>query len=255
LPDGVGLENTFREWQQTNLSGMGVECQTCHMKTYTGRAATDSPVREGIHRHTVVGVDYAYAPFQGIDLEAQKADIQDLLENAVSVSVEGIPAEAAPGEALDVVVRVTNDQTGHSIPSGVSFSREMWVSIAVTDSAGASVYRSGYLLANGDLVTVAEDPDLTLFHSKLYDADGERTLLSFVATSIDDSLLLPYMSTRTAHYPVTVPAAASGPLTVEIMLRFRPIAPPILRAIDLPELLPIEIFDMWSASYTVAVTG
>jgi hypothetical protein len=52
-----------------------------------------------------------------------------------------------------------------------------------------------------------------------------------------------------------VPIGAVGPLTVEMALNFRPMDPRVIRAIELDELLPIEIFEMWSDERTVAVTS
>jgi len=253
LSDGMGLENTFREWQQTILSGMGVECQRCHMPAFQGMAATQSVVAKTLHSHRMVGVDYAYDSFRGIDLQQQKDDIRALLQGAVTVETDVPPASVPAGGTLPLVIRIVNDRTGHSIPSGVSFAREMWMEIVVRDTGapGDPIYHSGRLAANGDLV---EDADLTFFGAKLYDAANQPTLFSWRAASIDESLLLPYARTRTAGYDVPVGTEAVGPLAVEATLHFRPIAPPLIRALGLPELLPIEVFDMWSASWTVAVT-
>lgn len=253
LSNGTRLENTFIEWEASVLAGMGVHCQACHMPTYTGQAAKDGPVRGNLHRHRWVGPDYAYTEFRQIDLEAQKNDIRELLENSVRVDVEEMPATVAAGASLDFGIRVTNDRTGHSIPSGVSFAREMWLAITVRDANGAIVYESGRLAANGDLPSASEDPDLTGFFARMYDAGGAPTPFAWLADTIDESGMLRYLESRRADYRVAVPDATPGPLTVELALRFRSLPPAVVRTLDLEEILPIEVFDMWTTSVLVDV--
>jgi hypothetical protein len=254
LADGTNLENTFIEWEASSLSGLGFECQTCHMPTYTGQAAVTGPVRQGLHSHKFVGVDYAYEAFRGIDLQAQKDDIRLLLENSVSVTASGIPGAVTAGSQFTLDVTVLNDKTGHAIPSGVSFAREMWIEVLVTDSGGGTVYRSGWLQANDDLVTAAQDPDLNTFSAQMYDADGQPTGFAWEAASIDESGLLQYLDSRTASYVIAVPPGTAGPLTVDVALRFRSLAPAGPRSLGLDRILPIEVFDMWRETHQVGVS-
>lgn len=254
LENGVGLENTYREWEESVLSGQGIDCQDCHMPAYEGKAATASEETKTLHRHAMVGVDYAYEPFRGIDLDQQKEDIRTLLRNAVRVELDAVPLSVSRGGELSLELRIVNDRTGHSIPSGVSFAREMWVEVSVRDTGTLDepLYRSGALAANGDLV---KDSDLTFFGSQMFDAANQPTLFSWRAASIDESLLLPYEETRIAAYSVPIEQTVIGPLAVEAALRFRPVSPPLIRALGgLDHLLPIEIFEMWSDAWSVDVT-
>jgi len=252
LDDGTGVENTYLEWERSILSGQGIECQDCHMPAYDGPAASAGPVRR-VHRHEFVGVDYLTADFRGADRAVQLAAVRGLLENSVLVEPD-IPAQVSAGGTLDLGVAVSNELTGHSIPSGTSFSRDMWIEITVSDGTGALLYRSGWLEANGDLVDPTVDLALVRFGSVMTDENGDPTLFTWRAVAIDETELLRYGATRQASYAIDVPAGTPGPLTVVARLRFRPLKPEILRAASLPELLPIEIFDMWSTSASVVVT-
>jgi hypothetical protein len=256
LDDGTGLENTYDEWTQSIYGGFPVQCQECHMPKYTGRAAETGPVREDVHRHVFVGVDYATVPFRGIDRDQQKDEIRELLRRSVRAGIQGAAPTAAPdGGSFSFTVEVENDQTGHSIPSGTSFSREMWIQVDVRDAMGATVYRSGWLVgADQDLVTAAVDPDLALYQSRMFDSGGQRTFFTWRAAAIDESDLIAVGETKTAAYTVDVPAGTPGPLTVDVALRFRPVAPEIARLVGESGLLPFEIFDMWTTSFAVAVT-
>lgn len=256
LDDGTGLENTYTEWSQSVYGGFPVQCQECHMPEYTGKAATTGPVRPDLHRHEFIGVDYASVAFRGIDVDAQKEATRQLLQHSVRAAVQGTPpATVTDGGSFGFTVEVENDQTGHSIPSGTAFSREMWFQVDVRDATGGEVYRSGWLIGpDEDLVTEDVDPNLALFQSRIFDDKGQRTYFSWRAATIDESRLIGVGETRTAAYTVDVPTGTPGPLTVDVKLRFRPIAPEIARMVGESRLLPIEIFDMWSTSFTVAIT-
>ena len=247
-PAGVGLENTFVEWQQSIHSGQGVECQNCHMPAYQGQASSDGPVRT-VHHHGFVGPDYAYEPFRGVDLVAQKAAIADLMKTAVLVSLS-VPPTLPPAATLTVQMDATNAFTGHAVPSGVSFAREMWVELVVKDAAAREILVSGRLDANGDLPS---DADLVKFGAVMRDAAGAPTFFTWRAVSIDETGLLQPGETRHASWTVPIPGGTAGPLTVEARLRFRPVSPAMVRMLGLDRLLPIEIFDMWSGSTTVSL--
>jgi hypothetical protein len=244
FPSGEGLENTYEEWSDSNLSGMGIECQDCHMPEYSGQAAINGPTRENLHRHTFTGVDYAYEAFRGIDLDAQKEAIRALLRNSVTMTVHGLAPSAMPGAPLDFDVTIVNDRTGHSIPSGVSFSREMWIEARVTDGTGAILFHSGALHPNGDLVTEMEDPDLAFFGALAYDAEGAHTSMNFRAATLDESRMIPALGSRTHSYSAPIPPGAIPPIHVDVALRFRPVRPSMIRELGLDRLLPIEIFEM-----------
>ncbi len=249
LDDGTALENTFLEWENSILSGQGIECQDCHMPSYTGTAAIGGPERI-VHRHTFVGVDYATEPFRGIDRDAQIAEVANLLANSVTMTTD-VPASVGEGETLTLRFPVTNDRTGHAIPSGTSFSREMWLEVEVRDAADDVVYRSGWLEADDSLTE--SDPDLVKFGSKLYDSDGQPTVFLWRAASIDESGLLQYGDTRVAEYTFDVPPGTPGPLAVNATLWFRSFPPAKLAELDLERLLPLVRFEMASELASVDV--
>lgn len=247
--NGTGLENTHKEWEGSVLSGMGIECQDCHMPAYQGRAAVDGPTRT-VHRHLMVGPDYAYEPFRGVDLAAQKEAIRTLMRNAVVADLT-VPPTLPPSGDFTARVTVTNAFTGHAIPSGVSFAREMWIELVVRDASNRVIHSSGELLPNGDLPA---DPDLVKFGAVMRDAEGNPTFFTWRGVTIDESALLQYSRSRTATYLIDVPASppVQVPLTVQARLRFRPVSPAMVRVLELERLLPIEIFEMWTASKEVA---
>jgi hypothetical protein len=251
LPTGGGLENTFQEWSDSNLSGMGIECQDCHMPEYTGQAAIDGPIRGNLHRHTFVGVDYAYEPFRNIDRLAQIESIRLLLANSVTMTLENVPDAIGEAESVSFEVSILNDRTGHSIPSGVSFAREMWLDVILLDANFATVGRSGWLEANGDLVDPAVDPSLAFFGAIATDAAGNPTPFNFRAVAVDESRMIPFQGTSVSSYVFQVPPATPFPLTLNVTLRFRPVRPSMIRELGLERLLPIEVFKVAGESRTI----
>jgi hypothetical protein len=248
---GIPLERTFDEWEDSIYASFS-QCQNCHMPTYTGQAAVGGPVHEGIHRHWFTGVDIAFTDFP--DTSASRQRVADLLRDSAAFSVTA-PASIAPGETLDVTVHVTNDRTGHSLPSGTTFSRQMWVSIAAFTGPD-TLFRSGNLDSNGDLrdehseVDPGGDPDLFNFGAKLLGGDDVTV---FSATGIEENLLA-VNETRTKHYAVPVPAGHTGAIALEVRLLFRPFPPYKARSegeLDVASRIPI--FEMAADTRSIAV--
>jgi hypothetical protein len=249
--NGVELERTFKEWEESIYASRGDgHCQNCHMPTYSGQAAVGGPIRAELHRHWFAGVDLAFTDFP--DTAASRQRAADLLRGAATLDVIA-PTSAAPGETLSVTVGVFNGATGHSLPSGTSFSRQMWIEITAANG-GNTLYRSGQLDPNQDLldrhsaVDPNGDPDLFLFTSELQGGDDVSV---FSATGITEHLL--GVNVREARtYRVPIPAGAAGAIDVAVRLRFRPFPPYKARAqgeTDVSTRIPI--FDMAEANRTV----
>lgn len=239
--DGRPLENTFNEWSESDFGEDGVSCQLCHMPGSRGPAAVGGPERR-VHDHRFIAMDYALEPFMGVDVQAQKDEILRLLQGSLSFFVKEVPEAVASGEPLEFVTRIGNAGAGHSIPSGTSFAREIWISVILRDAIGRELYASGQLDHDGDL---DRDPDLVFFGSVLYDAAGEQTPFSWRAVAIDDSQVLPARAVREVPFSIDVPTDAVFPLALTATLRARPLSPGLLRTLGLERLLPIEIFDIW----------
>jgi hypothetical protein len=250
---GIGMENTFDEWENSIYASRGdSHCQGCHMPTYAGRAALGGPERPNLHRHWFAGVDVALTDFP--DHEGNVERVRELLRGAASLAVQA-PAAVAPGDTALVQVTVTNDRTGHAIPSGTSFSRQMWIELIATAGAD-TLARSGHLDANGDLRDANSeldpdgDPDLLLFTSVL---EGGEDVTVFTAAGIQEHLLQPFQS-RSRIYRVPVPAVEEEPIQVSVRLRFRALPPYKVRAAGAPELVArIPIFDMTESELAIDV--
>ena len=148
------LQQTWDEYVLTyKLLGGTETCVSCHMPvaqgltrvadgaSIPGQQSTPAPPRV-VHDHSFVGVDYALDnPTQA---QASAPARQALLQGAASLFVDSVGAGSG---GVGFRVTVANTGTGHNLPSGFAFTRQMWLEVTVTDDAGQVVGSSG-LLAN-----------------------------------------------------------------------------------------------------------
>jgi hypothetical protein len=119
IVSGVEVYNSYGEWLESEWSDpeTGATCQDCHMP----RAENDYfvfPEMGGYHRD--------YKPVSN-HLMRGVNDL-DLMQNSVTMKTE---AEIL-GDDLIVNVDITNDKTGHHVPTGVPY-RHMILLVSVTD--------------------------------------------------------------------------------------------------------------------------
>ena len=256
---GVPLERPYAEWLESPAAAAGQTCQDCHMARYDGKAALTGPERKGLHRHRFVGAD---PPLTTATSDAQRAEMiaarDALMATAAEIRIDLDPAASA-GTPLDVHVTAKNRITGHRLPTGTTFIRQVWLALTVTDAKGAMIYQTGDLDANGDLRDAFSeldpygDHDLVTLGSRLIDAGGNPTRLSWRAVEHTSTTLAP-LHERTWTFFVPVAADTPGPLAVKARLRFRAYPPHLLRLIGLEELVQdLEILELAAATTAVTV--
>jgi hypothetical protein len=104
--NGIISEPTYLEWDATPYadpeSELHAECVDCHMAATNADVACDRTTLDrpdgDVRSHEILGTTAQF------------------LENALSMSME---AEIV-GDSVEVVVAITNDQTGHHVPTGVT---------------------------------------------------------------------------------------------------------------------------------------
>ena len=141
------------------------------------------------------------------------------------------------GDSIFIPITITS-LTAHSFPSGVSFAREAWVEIIVTDSSGDILFQSG--TTESDSTPLDEtDANLLLFTSYLLDENGEIT---GSVTDVHDLInnLLPALGKR--HYSYSIPTSENykGEINIQLRMLFRSFRPAALSSHqDLLQNLPI----------------
>lgn len=163
------LQTLFDEWQDYQKAGGAATCVSCHMPLVNqARAAEhadipfeqdhEAPTRK-VHDHSFVAADYPLDDPAARDaLHAARAQ---LLTHAASLVVTPGSLKASPG-TLAFSVEVGNIGTGHNLPGGFAFVRQMWLEVTVLDGSGRELAESGRVSgANADLCdsSIVDDPD------------------------------------------------------------------------------------------------
>jgi hypothetical protein len=165
------LQTLYDEWELYAQGGGAATCLDCHMPVKgKGRAADgadvpfeqdqDAPERT-LHDHSFVAVDYP------LDVpkarEATRARRDSLLRRAATVTVPKDKVTQKPG-SLGFSVDITNSGTGHNLPGGFAFVRQMWFEVVVTNASGRALVQSGVLknvaddLCDASVVDDRENP-------------------------------------------------------------------------------------------------
>jgi hypothetical protein len=261
--EGLNLERPFEEWLTSPAGGTERNCQSCHMPTYTGRAAAVEgvPVRDNLHVHRFIGVDMPLSDGFIEDesvREFLREEITTLLRSAGSIELD-VTETVRPGAQLDVFVTVRNLIDAHNLPTGSTFNRQLWVALTATDAEGNVLYETGHLDDAGDLrdhfstLDPYGDSDLIRFGSGFVDADGNPTVFSWEATEHVSTSLSPlYARTFTLFVPTA--EDTQGPITIAARLRFRPFPPFLIRLLGFEDFVEkLVITDIDEATVTVDV--
>jgi hypothetical protein len=163
------LQTLFDEWDAYAKAG-GASCLDCHMWSVrrAKRAASGASIpfeqdqaapARSLRDHAFVGVDYPLDDRAARDAIAEKRAA--LLASAGTLSVPPASVKKSANEvAFDATV--ANTGTGHYLPGGFAFVRQMWLEVTITDAAGKVLATSGHLSkAFDDLcdASIMDDPE------------------------------------------------------------------------------------------------
>ncbi|MFZ1757394.1 MAG: carboxypeptidase regulatory-like domain-containing protein [Caldilineaceae bacterium] len=203
---GVLVYSSYSEWLDSPYSDpeTGKSCQDCHMPAadykYAAFPAKGGPVRpEGqVHSHAMPG---------GYD--------EELLQNALSLSANA----RMVGGRLWVTVDVTNDQTGHDVPTD-SPLRHVILLVEATDAADQKlVWRSGGRLpawAGG----YEGEPGRIFAKTLRDDWTGEMpTGAIWRPVTIASDTRIPALSTRRSSFSFAPPDAGISNIRVRLIYR------------------------------------
>ena len=215
----------------------------------------------------------------------------ELLRNAAFIRVSH-PPSAAPNRKLHVDVELANKVSGHSLPTGFTGERQMWIHIEVRDPNGQIVFASGDFDSNQDLRD-DHSHDVLTGHTKhdrhllnlqnkfiaLFNKGTERSVVVSVnrfvrpinvvrpAEGIVASFGRPagfriakgsLPPLRSAHksYPVRI-GDCDGPYSVLVRLNFRHLPPTLLDHVGVPHLkhlLEVVVVDEYRGVIQIGAT-
>jgi hypothetical protein len=204
---GVEVYSSYKEWLESPWSNpqTGKTCQDCHMPARTNVFSVP-PELGGVarpqhkyHDHTMAGTTS-----------------QALMWNAVSLTGEA----TRNGGALNVSVRVTNDKTGHAVPTDAPIRSVMLIVEAVDASGQLLTRRTGPTLPEWTGNYAGQSG--RAFAKILKDTwTGEMPTAAYwrPVELIEDTRLFP-MKTDTSTYAFDLPDGAVA--TVRVKLVYRP---------------------------------
>lgn len=168
---------------------------------------------------------------------------ETMVRSAATLELRESPREAAPGDRVNILVRVTNT-SGHRLPTGYTDGRRMWLEVALIDADRRETVVSGaYNMTEAQLDT--SDTQIKVYealhgragmgfeeHIALHDTilkdnrippRGYRPLPGHEPVGADYSggeggTLRHWDDTR---YNFTIPTGARGPVTVRARLRYQ----------------------------------
>jgi hypothetical protein len=185
--NNVKVQSTWDEWQASSAAKKGVTCQACHFRqsgnpnTLEAGEVANGRARDQVFVHSLGGGSTMQSPRAMDNIETLKQSLK--LEPRIQDGV--------------LEVKVTNLMTGHSIPTGVTDLRQLWLEVIATDSNGKTVFTSGTLDRTGNVLEGS-----SMFHVVLIDSKSqklERHDIWRVAKILEDTRI-PAEGSRTSRF-------------------------------------------------------
>jgi hypothetical protein len=192
------LQTLFDEWEDYRKAGGSAGCVDCHMPLVNDTRAAehalipfeqdkDAPSRK-VHDHSFVGADYPLD--DRVAREALRPVREALLRSSGTLRL--VPGSLnASANALTFALEVSNTGTGHNLPGGFAFVRQMWLEIMVLDGAGRALAGSGLLASAGDDLcdgSIIDDPQNPLRTQLKGCTKSDPLLVNFQQMLLDDTL-------------------------------------------------------------------
>ena len=215
--DGRDAEITQFEWEGTSFQAMRVESQTCHMPLYSGKAAVTGPERDNLHRHFFPGIDEALIDFPG--KAEHRLALEDLLSTAAEINLFENPPDTINADTVWNARFVISNNTGHNFPSGTTFPRQLWMEVFAI-SNDDTLLASGFLDPRGDIYDFYIDPNrnvdpqLNIFNTILYNAEGDSGLLNVSVENMVKMVnnTLRVSDSKIVDYMIPIPSGMNGQL-------------------------------------------
>ncbi len=231
------LERTYDEWKYSVYAQNNVQCQDCHMvpvetavrvadelkpakalKNHglAGKAAIGAKKdRELIHGHAFVGGNSVITAELG-DPDSYTHSLIAIkrLRSAAELEVK-LNNVKGQGALHNLIVKVTNKRAGHHIPTSLTFIRELWLYIKVTDQDGKIIFQSGGIDEHNEV-----DKNATMFKSYAVDKDGKPAQYIWTVQRFERRTTIPPKGHQYGNYAFNVPKGTTE-LQIRTKLNYR----------------------------------
>ena len=248
---GLEIKATYTEWKASVYAEKGIQCQDCHMNEKgflvdgvasfesghaAGMSVGSAPRREKLGSHH----------FPGARTHTQ-------MDGALTLVIEPPAGGLQAGADARVDLLVDNHRTGHKMPSGSAELRFMWIEFQATvngetvdltpvGEAGGTAY--GVTSAAPDPLDPLGDsvkPGRRVYRALFNDAQGRMTGLLHEAAKVRFDNRLEAAEIRREAFAFTVPANASGPVTLTASLHYAPYPRSFATRLRLPPAEPVRV--------------
>ncbi len=222
---GTKLDTTYEEWSKSRYNSPDPQkrltCQGCHMfqrpgvpatgstprPKNPGQAAQDGPQRKHIYTHYFLGGNMTVPSLFGDKIKAKM--VEEHLKKAADLDID--PSNIEQGK---IIVSVKNTGAGHSLPTGITDVRQMWLEVVVKDAAAKTIFSSGVIQPDGYLPKGS-----ILFNTVFGDGKGKEVdNISKARQILRDHRVPPLGSLREV---LTIPGTFSKPVTINVRLLYR----------------------------------
>lgn len=186
----LALQTTWDEYKEYKTLGGQESCVSCHMPVVQGATRVaegaaipsqqyaQAPPRQ-MHDHSFPGIDFSLDPTKG---QATLAARTALMQKAATFFIDR-QSVGSSNDGVGFDVLLINTGTGHDLPSGFAFARQLWVEITATDDAGRLLFTSGVLsqptddLCDGEVLFDFDNPMQRFFQGCDQGVDDELVTL------------------------------------------------------------------------------
>lgn len=227
------LERTYDEWKYSVYAQNNVQCQDCHMVPVEtairvadelkparklanhglgGKAAIGAQTeREIIHGHAFVGGNSVITAKLGDPDSYEKSLIaKKRLRSAAELTIK-INKVKNQGALHNLTVKVTNKRAGHHMPTSLTFIRELWLHVQVTDQNNKLIFESGAIDDHNEV-----DANATMFKAYAVDKEGNPAQYIWTVERFERRTTIPPKGHQFGRYAFNVPEG-----TTELRVRSR----------------------------------
>ena len=144
------LQTIFEEWEHYRRKGNQASCVDCHMPVSNAKRSAErawipfeqdheAPERQ-IRDHTFIGADHRLDVAEAQDAHAPAR--RRLLQSAASLALDPTRIRITDS-SVAFEVSVANVGTGHRLPGGFAFQRQLWIEAQVLGDGGTVLASSG----------------------------------------------------------------------------------------------------------------
>ena len=138
----------------------------------------------------------------------------------VVAPIERATAAARPGSTVRVDVVARTRKIGHFFPGGTVDAFDVWLELKAEDATGKVLYWNGWVADEGKGPV---DPGAHFYRAVLVDEHGNRINKrnAWAGRAVAYARLIPPGAADTAHFRLTIPPDAQGPLKLTAKMNYR----------------------------------